>query len=77
MAKIFEGKIVSLKMQNTALVEVLRRVPHPMYKKILKRTKNHKADTAGIALVVGDRVKIVEVRPLSKDKHFKILEKIK
>ncbi|MCL6096267.1 MAG: 30S ribosomal protein S17 [Patescibacteria group bacterium] len=77
MTKIFEGKVVSLKMQNTAVVEVLRRVPHPMYKKVLKRTKKHKADTAGLALLVGDKVKIVEVRPISKEKHFKVLEKIK
>ena len=77
MKKIFEGKIVSLKMQNTAVVEVLRRVPHPLYKKVLKRNKKHKADTAGLNLSVGDKVKIVEVRPISKDKHFKVMEKIK
>ena len=77
MTKIFEGTIISLKMQNTAVVEVLRRVPHPLYKKVLKRTKKHKADTAGFTLLVGDKVKIVEVRPISKEKHFKVLEKIK
>lgn len=75
--KIFEGTIASLKMQNTAVVEILRHVPHPLYKKILKRTKKHKADTAGISLSVGDKVKIAEVRPISKEKHFKVLEKIK
>lgn len=74
--KIFEGKVVSVKMQNTVVVEVLRRVPHPLYKKILKRTKKHQADTAGFTLLLGDRVKIVEVRPISKEKHFKVLEKI-
>ena len=42
MTKIFEGKVVSLKMQNTAVIEVLRRVPHPLYKKVLKRTKTLK-----------------------------------
>jgi small subunit ribosomal protein S17 len=77
MKKIFEGKVVSLKMQNTAVVEVLRRVPHPLYKKVLKRTKKHQADTAGFSLLIGDRVRIVEVRPISKKKHFKVLEKIK
>lgn len=75
--KIFEGKVVSLKMQDTAVVEVLRLVSHPMYKKILKRTKKHQTDTAGVSLSVGDKVKIVEVRPISKEKHFKVLEKIK
>jgi len=77
MQKIFKGKVISLKMQNTAVVEVLRLVPHPMYKKVLKRTKKHQADTAGVSLSVGDNVKIVEVRPISKEKHFKVLEKIK
>ncbi len=77
MKKIFEGKILSLKMQNTAVVEVLRYISHPLYKKRLKRTKKYKADLAGLTLSIGDRVKIVEVRPISKDKHFKVLEKIK
>ena len=75
--KIFEGKVVSVKMQNTVVVEVLRQVPHPLYKKILKRTKKHQADAAGHTILLGDRVKIVEVRPISKEKHFKVLEKIK
>lgn len=77
MKKIFEGKVLSLKMQNTAVVEVLRYISHPLYKKRLKRTKKYKADLAGLTLSIGDRVKIVEVRPISKDKHFKVLEKIK
>ncbi len=77
MKKIFEGKVLSLKMQNTAVVEVLRYISHPLYKKRLKRTKKYKADLAGLTLSVGDKVKIVEVRPISKDKHFKVLEKIK
>jgi small subunit ribosomal protein S17 len=75
--KIFEGTVVSLKMQNTAVVEVLRKVPHPLYKKMLKRNKKHQADTAGLSLTIGDKVKIVEVRPISKEKHFKVMEKIK
>ena len=75
--KILEGKIISLKMQNTAVVEVLRHIPHPLYKKVIKRTKKYKADTAGFSLSVGDRVKIAEVKPISKEKHFKVLEKVK
>jgi small subunit ribosomal protein S17 len=75
--KIFEGTVISLKMQNTAVVEVLRKVPHPLYKKMLKRNKKHKADTAGLSLAIGDKVKIVDVRPISKEKHLKVMEKIK
>jgi len=74
MKKILEGKIVSLKMGNTAVVEVTRKVTHPLYKKLLKRSKRYKADINGITLFLGNSVKIVSTRPISKDKHFKILE---
>ncbi len=72
--KTFSGKIVSTKMQNTAVVEVTRRTPHPLYKKLLKRSKKFKADTTGQKVTVGDTVIIAETKPISKDKHFKILE---
>ena len=77
MQKTFNGKIVSLKMQNTAIVEVVRKSPHQIYKKLLKRSKRFKADTAGLSLNLGDNVKIVEVKPMSKDKKFKVLEVLK
>jgi small subunit ribosomal protein S17 len=77
MKKIFRGRVVSLKMQNTAVVEVLRYITHPLYKKRLKRTKKYKADYTGQTLALGDKVSIVEVRPISKDKNFKVLEKLK
>jgi small subunit ribosomal protein S17 len=77
MAKILTGKIISTKMQDTAVVEVVRRVPHPLYKKLLKHSKNFKVDTKGQTVAVGNRVKIVETRPISKDKHFKIQEVLK
>lgn len=72
--KTFNGKVVSLKMQNTVVVEVGRKMPHPLYKKLLKRSKKFKADTNGIELKLGDKVKIVETKPISKDKSFKVLE---
>lgn len=72
MAKIFTGKVVSTKMQDTAVVEVIRLLPHPLYKKLLKRSKNHKVDTKDQAVVVGQTVEIVETRPTSKGKHFKV-----
>ena len=76
MPKILTGKVISTKMANTAVVEVSRRVPHPLYKKLLKKSKNFKADTAGIEVAVGNEVKIVEIKPMSKTKYFAIKEVI-
>jgi small subunit ribosomal protein S17 len=73
MAKILTGKVVSTKMQNTVVVEVTRMLPHPLYKKLLKRSKNFKVDANGHNVMVGQEVKIQETLPISKDKHFKIL----
>lgn len=75
--KILEGKVVSLKMNNTVVVEIVRRTPHPLYKKLLRRTKRHKADISGMSLVLGQRVKIAETKPQSKGKFFKVMEVIK
>lgn len=75
--KTFEGKIISLKMTNTVVVEVTRRTPHPLYKKLLLRSKKIKADTNGLNLTLGQKVKIVETKPISKGKFFKVLEVIK
>ncbi|MBI2025755.1 MAG: 30S ribosomal protein S17 [Candidatus Levybacteria bacterium] len=74
MKKVLDGKIVSLKSKDTAIVEVERKVAHPLYKKLMKKTKKYKVDVAGLALNLGDRVKIVATRPISKQKHFRILE---
>ncbi len=77
MKKTFKGKIISLNMQNTAVVEVTRKIRHPLYKKLLKRSKNFKADTGNLTLNVGDKVIISETRPISKDKFFVVTEVIK
>ena len=77
MQKKLNGIIISLKMQKTAVVEVARVAPHPLYKKLLRRSTKIKADTAGLELNVGDKVVIVETRPISKDKKFKVLEVVK
>jgi small subunit ribosomal protein S17 len=74
MAKILVGKVISVKMQNTAVVEVTRRVPHKLYKKLLKRSEHFKVDTKETPVELGMTVKIVETKPISKDKHFKIHE---
>ena len=77
MAKVLSGKVISTKMKDTAVVQVTRFVPHPLYKKLLKRSKNFKVDSKGVELIVGQMVEIVEVRPISKDKYFKIKEEKK
>lgn len=77
MKKILEGKVISIKMNNTVVVEVTRKVAHPLYKKLLKRTKKYKVDTAGNTLSLEDSVKIVSTKPISKNKFFKILEVVK
>lgn len=74
MQRKFEGKIVSLKMNKTAVVEITRKTPHPLYKKLLKRSKNFKADTGDLNLSVGQRVIISETKPISKEKFFVVTE---
>ncbi|MBU3978335.1 30S ribosomal protein S17 [Patescibacteria group bacterium] len=72
MSKILQGKVISNKMNSTAIVEVLRRVPHRLYRKIIKISKKFKVDTKGQKVEVGQMVKIIETRPIAKDKHFAI-----
>lgn len=77
MQKTLNGTIVSNKMGSTVVVEVTRRVAHPLYKKLMKKSKKFKADSTGLELNVGDKVKIGSIKPMSKDKYFKVLEVIK
>jgi len=70
--KILEGVVKSFS-QNTAIVEVTRKVPHPMYKKLLKKGSSFKADLGGSVVKIGDMVKISETRPFSKQKYFKLV----
>jgi small subunit ribosomal protein S17 len=71
------GEVVSTKMQKTIVVEVSRRVPHPLYKRIIgKRKKFYAHDESGTANL-GDVVRIVECRPLSKLKHWKLAEVVR
>jgi small subunit ribosomal protein S17 len=75
--KTFSGKIVSVKMNKTVVVEIIRKTPHPLYKKLMRRSKNYKADMAGLELIVGQTVKIAETKPMAKGKFFKVMEVIK
>ena len=64
-------------MKNTAIVAITRKFPHPLYKKLIKKDNKFNADISTFTPLVGDRVKIVETPPISKTKHFKIMEVIK
>jgi len=77
MKRTFDGIIISIKTQKTATVRITTKNPHPLYKKLIKKDTGFSVDTAGFTPVVGDRVKIAETKPISKNKHFKILEVIK
>lgn len=74
------GKVVSDKMDKTVVVAIVDNVKHPLYSKIVKRTVKFKAHDEENVCKVGDTVEIMETRPLSKDKYFrvvKIIEKAK
>jgi len=77
MKKTLIGKIVSIKMLKTVVVLVERKFRHAVYHKVIIRHKKFKAHNEDLDLQLGDVVKIEETRPISKDKHFKVIEKIK
>ena len=68
------GVVVSDKMQKTVVVAVERRVPHPVYGKMVTRTKRVKAHDQENSAKTGDTVRIMETRPLSKDKRWRVVE---
>lgn len=71
---VLNGVVTSTKMQKTIVVKVTNFVKHPKYQKYQTLTKKYKVhDENGIAKM-GDKVRIVETRPISKDKHFKLVE---
>ena len=68
------GVVVSDKMDKTVVVAIMDNVRHPLYKKIIKRTVRIKAHDEANECRIGDRVSIMETRPLSKDKHWRVVE---
>ena len=77
VAKVLEGEVVSNKMDKTIVVNVTRRVKHPLLGKIVRHAKKYKAhDVKGIAKV-GDWVEIRECRPLSKTKHMELVKVVR
>lgn len=73
MANVFVGKVVSINLQKSAVVEVKRVRRHPLYKKLMRRSKRLTVHNENTDVKVGDSVRIIETRPMSKTKHFKIL----
>ena len=74
LRKTRTGKVVSDKMDKTIVVAVEDHVKHPLYKKIVKRTYKFKAPDENNECGIGDTVKVMETRPLSKDKRWRLVE---
>jgi small subunit ribosomal protein S17 len=75
--RILEGVVLSDKMQKTIVVNVVTKIQHPVYDRMVIRSKKYKVHDEEKKAKVGDRVKIVESRPISKEKRFKLLEVLK
>jgi len=67
------GKVVSDKMDKTIVVSIVDNVKHPLYNKIVKRTVRFKAHDENNECGIGDTVEVMETRPLSKDKYFRVV----
>ena len=74
LRKVMTGTVVSNKMDKTIVVSVETSVKHPIYGKIVKKTYKLKAHDEENQCQIGDRVKVMETRPLSKDKRWRLVE---
>ena len=72
--KVLVGEVVSNRMQKTITVRVERRVQHTIYERVIKRSKKFHAHDENNQCKIGDRVRIIETRPLSKTKRWRLLE---
>ena len=68
------GNVVSNKMDKTIVVAIVDSIKHPLYKKIIKRTVKLKAHDENNVCNIGDRVEVMETRPISKDKRWRLVE---
>ena len=75
--KVIQGIVVSAAMDKTIVVKVSRRLRHPMYGKFIKKSKKFKAHDENNVSNVGDEVRVIESRPYSKDKRWRLLETVK
>ena len=74
LRKVRTGKVTSDKMDKTIVVAIEERVNHPLYNKVVKRTYKLKAHDENNECKVGDTVRVMETRPLSKDKRWRLVE---
>jgi small subunit ribosomal protein S17 len=74
--KTLQGTVVTVPAPQTAKVKVVRQWQHPVYLKRVQRSKSYTCHVEGLELAVGDAVIIEECRPMSKTKHFKVVEKV-
>ena len=74
LRKVMIGTVTSNKMDKTVVVSVAKRVKHPLYGKIVERTYKLKAHDEENKCEIGDKVKVMETRPLSKDKRWRVVE---
>jgi len=72
--KVYTGKVVSNKMEKTVVIAVTRQFQHPVYKKTVRKVTKFKAHDSDNSCAIGDDVKIIETRPISKDKRWLVLE---
>jgi small subunit ribosomal protein S17 len=72
--KVYAGKVVSDKMDKTVVVAVTRTFQHPLYKKTVKKITKFKAHDEANTCKTGDKVQIIECRPLSKDKRWEVIK---
>jgi len=72
--KVREGLVVSNKMDKTIVVAIETKRVHPLYKKAIKVTKKYKAHDENNNCKIGDKVKIIETRPLSREKRWRVME---
>jgi len=72
--QILVGEVVSDRMDKTVVVQVTRKIPHPVYGKILKRFKKYNSHITTISPKIGDIVKISSTRPISKTKRWRVSE---
>lgn len=77
MSRNFTGIVISAKMDKTVVVSIEKKLRHPFYRKVITRHKKLKAHNDMEGIKEGDLVKIKEVRPISKNKNFTVIEKIK
>jgi len=76
MNKQITGVVVSIAMEKTVVVRTERKYRHPLYLKVITKHRKYKAHNELKDIAVGDKVVIEETRPISKDKHFRVISKV-